>query len=135
MGSLTDRKAALAMSALRATGLEHVTITAPEELEAEVIAWYRDVLGLEPVDKPPEAGLGGAWLQVGEQQVHISIDPRNPPEEAHFCLVVDDFGGAVDALRKAGCHIEQASPIPGRRRFFTRDPAGNRIEVAAWGDG
>jgi catechol 2,3-dioxygenase-like lactoylglutathione lyase family enzyme len=122
------------VSGLRVTGLDHVTVTAPEELADEVVAWYRDVLGLEAIKKPEGAGAGGGWLQVGAHQVHISVAPQNPPERAHFCLVVDDFEAAVGALRDAGCHIEQARAIPGRRRFFTRDPAGNRIEIAAWGD-
>lgn len=122
------------MSVLRVAALDHVTVTSPEELESEVVAWYRDVLGLESVPKPPGAGERGAWLKAGDQQVHISVHPHNPPEKAHYCLVVEDFGAAIDALRAAGCHIEQASSISGRRRLFTRDPAGNRIEVMAWGD-
>ena len=120
---------------LRVTGLDHVTVTAPEELAVDVVAWYREVLGLEEVEKPEGAGRGGGWLQAGEQQVHVSVAPQNPPEKAHLCLVVDDFEGAVAALRSANCHIEQARTIPGRRRFFTRDPAGNRIEISAGGEG
>ena len=123
------------MSPPKVVGLDHVAVTAPHELEDEVVSWYRTVLGLEQVDKPPEAGVTGAWLRAGDQEVHISIDPQNPSQKPHFCLIVDDFDGAVDALRAASCHIEQASAIPGRRRFFTRDPAGNRLEIAAWGDG
>ena len=122
------------MTSLRVTGLDHVTVTAPEELADEVVVWYRDVLGLVQVDKPPGARDAGVWLQAGEQQVHVSIAPQNPPESAHFCLVVDDFGAAVESLRSAGCHIEQARVITDRRRFFTRDPAGNKVEISAWGD-
>ena len=123
------------MSPLRVTALDHVTVTAPEELADEVVVWYRHVLGLEPVEKPDGAAAGGRWLKAGEQQVHVSIAPQNPPEKAHFCLVVADFDAAVEGLRSAGCHIEQARIIPGFRRFFTRDPAGNRIEISARGDG
>jgi len=120
---------------MRVFALDHVAVSAPQELADEVVAWYRDVLGLVPVDKPPGAREAGAWLRAGEQEVHVSIAPHNPPESAHFCLVVDDFGAAVETLRSAGCHIEQARVITGRRRFFTRDPAGNKIEITAWGDG
>ena len=123
------------MTPLRVTGLDHVTVTAPEELADVVVAWYREALGLREVEKPEGAGVGGGWLKAGEQQVHVSVAPQNPPEKAHFCLVVDDFDAAVEGLRAARCHIEQARVIPGRRRFFTRDPAGNRIEIVAWGDG
>ena len=40
----------------------------------------------------------------------------------------------VERLRGAGCHIEQAGRIPGRRRFYTRDPAGNRLEIITMED-
>ncbi len=109
--------------------LEHVSVTSPEELEEEVVSWYRDCLNLQEMDKPQGTRSKGAWFAIGEQQVHVTIDEHNPPKIAHFGLVVDDFDALVERLRGAGCHIEQASPIPGRRRFYTRDPAGNRIEI------
>ena len=114
---------------MRVLALEHVSVTSPEDLEDDVVAWYQDTLGLEPMDKPEGTRDSGAWFRVGTQQVHVTIDEHNPPKKAHFGLVVDDFGDIVERLRAAGCHIEQAGPIPGRHRFYTRDPAGNRIEV------
>lgn len=110
-------------------GLEHVTVTTPEELEQEVIDWYESCLGLTRIEKPAGAKPGGAWFEVGDQQLHVAIDPHNPPKDQHFCLRVDDFQGFVDRLRAARSHIEQASDIPGRRHCFTRDPAGNSIEI------
>ncbi len=110
-------------------GIEHVHITAPEELQKEVADWYRVCLGLEEIEKPAGTKDSGAWFGAGSQEIHLSIDEHNPPKTAHFALVVDDFEPVVDALREQGCHVEQASPIPGRHRFYTRDPAGNRVEV------
>jgi catechol 2,3-dioxygenase-like lactoylglutathione lyase family enzyme len=112
--------------------LEHVTITTPEELEEEVISWYVEVIGLERVEKLEGARSGGGWFQAGEQQVHLLIDPHNPPKNAHFCLRVADFESFVGRLRTSGCHIEQARQIPGRKRCFTRDPAGNSIELVSF---
>ena len=114
---------------MKVLSLEHVSITSPEELEDEVVSWYRDCLGLTEMDKPEGTRDKGAWFQIGDQQVHVTIDEHNPPEKAHFGLVVDDFGEIVERLRGAGCHLEQARSIPGRKRFYTRDPAGNRIEI------
>jgi catechol 2,3-dioxygenase-like lactoylglutathione lyase family enzyme len=108
--------------------LDHVTVTTPEELEEEVIAWYIDVLGLTRIDK---AEGGGASFRVGHQEVHLLIDPHNPPMSAHFCLRVSDLDTFVGVLREHRCHIEQARPVPGRKRCFTRDPAGNSIEITA----
>jgi catechol 2,3-dioxygenase-like lactoylglutathione lyase family enzyme len=114
----------------RILGLDHVQITTPEEFEADVVAWYRDVLGLTEITKPEGTRPKGAWFQTGWAELHISIDAHNPPKAAHFGLVVDSFEGVIARLRGAGCHIEQAKAIPGRERFYTRDPAGNRIEIA-----
>jgi catechol 2,3-dioxygenase-like lactoylglutathione lyase family enzyme len=113
----------------RVLGLDHVQITTPDEFEDDVVAWYRDVLGLTEITKPEGTRSGGAWFQAGWAELHVSIDQHNPPKAAHFGLVVDAFEGAIERLREAGCHIEQAMAIPGRERFYTRDPAGNRVEI------
>ena len=115
----------------RVLALDHVNVTAPEELEEDVVSWYESCLGLERVQKPDGTRPKGAWFRLGNQELHVSIDAHNPPQAAHLGIVVDDFDTIVARLRSAGCHIEQAGAIPGRRRFYTRDPAGNRIEVAA----
>ena len=114
---------------MKVVALEHVSVTSPEDLEDEVVTWYRDLLGLQEMDKPEGTRDKGAWFQIGDQQVHVTIDEHNPPKISHFGLVVDDFDEVVDRLRSSGCHIEQAQPIPGRKRFYTRDPAGNRVEI------
>ena len=114
---------------MKVLSLEHVSITSPEELEEEVVDWYRSCLGLQEMEKPQGTRDKGAWFRIGDQQVHVTIDEHNPPKISHFGLVVDDFDELVERLRGAGCHIEQAGIIPGRRRFYTRDPAGNRIEI------
>ena len=113
-------------------GIDHVNDTAPEELMPDVLNWYSDCLGLKPIEKPEGTREGGGWFSAGEQQVHVSVDPHNPPHTAHFGLVVDDSSKVVEVLRSSGFHIEQATSIPGRHRFFTRDPAGNRVEVVSF---
>ena len=113
-------------------GIDHVNITAPEELMDDVLKWYSDCLGLKRIEKPKGTHDAGGWFSAGDQEVHVSIDPHNPPHAAHVGLVVDDSARVVEALRDAGFHIEQATSIPGRHRFFTRDPAGNRIEVMSF---
>ena len=110
-------------------GIEHVHITTPAELEEDVKEWYRSCLGLEEIEKPEGMRVGGSWFRAGAHELHISIDEHNPPKDAHFGLVVDNLEPVVDCLREHGCHVEQAPSVPGRHTFYTRDPAGNRIEV------
>jgi catechol 2,3-dioxygenase-like lactoylglutathione lyase family enzyme len=120
---------------LRVTGLDHVQITAPEELVDEVLDYYRDCLGLEALDKPEGTSAAGGWFRIGLAELHISVTPDNPPKTAHFGITVDDFGATVERLRECGVHIEQARLIPGRTRCYTRDPAGNRIEILSYNSG
>ena len=115
-------------------GIDHVNITTPEELQDEVVQWYEEMLGLPRLEPPDDIVPPAVWFKAGAQQIHISIDPHNPPKEAHFGIVVDDFAAMVDRLRAGGCHIEQASEIPGRHRCYTRDPAGNRVEIVKYAD-
>jgi catechol 2,3-dioxygenase-like lactoylglutathione lyase family enzyme len=117
---------------MKVTGFDHVTVVTPGELEDETVAWYTGVLGLVRLTKPEGARPRGAWFAAGDVQVHVSVDEHNPPRTAHFGLLVDDFDELIARLRAAGCHIEQARPIPGRHRCYTRDPAGNRIELASF---
>ncbi|MEA2446585.1 MAG: hypothetical protein QOK47_222 [Actinomycetota bacterium] len=115
-------------------GMDHVHVTAPSELLEDVADWYRTVLGLQEIDKPEGTRPEGAWFLAGTQELHLSIDEHNPPKSAHFGVVVDDHEAVLETLRGHGCHIEQASKIPGRFRFYTRDPAGNRLEIVHYTD-
>jgi catechol 2,3-dioxygenase-like lactoylglutathione lyase family enzyme len=116
----------------RVTALDHVQVTAPEELVDEVLEYYRDCLGLETLDKPAGTSAAGGWFRMGDRELHVSVAPDNPPKAAHFGISVDDFDAAVQRLRECGVHIEQAREIPGRTRCYTRDPAGNRIEILSF---
>lgn len=120
------------MSSFNVVGFDHVNITTPEELETEVLDWYQGVLGLERLAKPPGTSPRGGWFRAGDKEIHISVDPQNPPRSPHFCLTVDDLDASVASLRADGCHIEQGAEIAGRTRCYTRDPAGNRIEFTAF---
>ena len=112
--------------------LDHVNITTPEELEKDVVAWYENCLGLEKISKLSGTSDAGAWFKIGDAEVHVSRDEHNPHKTSHFCLQVNDFQATVERLRDAGCHIEQAGEIPGRHRLFTRDPAGNMVELMSF---
>jgi glyoxylase I family protein len=99
------------------------------------LAFYRDVLGLQQIDRP-DLGFPGAWLQLGAQQIHL-LELENPdpttgrPEhggrDRHFALNAFALAPVQEALNKAG--IVYTMSKSGRRALFCRDPDGNAIEV------
>jgi catechol 2,3-dioxygenase-like lactoylglutathione lyase family enzyme len=111
--------------------IHHVNVVvAPGGTDA-VVPFYVEVLGLRRVDKPTEGvAQSGAWFDVNETtQVHVSERDGDVHPQSHFGLVVDDFDGVQLRLRDSGAPWEDQADIFGGRRGFTRDPAGNRVEI------
>ena len=106
-----------------------MTVAAPSDLEGAVVGWYSNVLGLARLPKPDGTSSTGAWFRAGNVQLHVTIEAAPSERVGHFGVVVDDFDDAVRHLRAAGADIEAARTIPDRRRCYTRDPAGNTIEI------
>lgn len=128
--------------AARVLGLDHVQVTAPRGEEARARAFYGETLGLEETPKPEVlAGRGGAWYRVGDLQLHLGLeDDFAPARKAHPAFLVNDLDAVRARLAAAGCPIGEDAEIPGYRRFETRDPFGNRLELmqrvaVAEGDG
>lgn len=113
------------------SGIDHVQVAVPRALEAECLAFYRDVLGLEEIVKPEELrARGGAWFQTGNLQMHIGVDPEpSPRSKRHVCFLVADLGAARALVVAKGITIEEEGFAEGLKRLFIRDPAGNRIEI------
>ena len=112
-------------------GIDHVQIAVPKALEAECLAFYRDVLALPEIEKPEHLkARGGAWFQVGPIQMHVGIDPEpSPKSKRHVCFLVSDLAAAKAAVEARGVAIEEEGKAEGLIRFFVRDPAGNRVEI------
>jgi len=113
------------------TAIDHVQIAVPRALEAQALAFYRQVLGLNEIPKPEELkARGGAWFQAGNLQMHVGLDPEpSPKSKRHVCFLVPDLAAAKAAVTARGVAIEEESVAEGLARFFIRDPAGNRIEI------
>ena len=100
------------------------------------LEFYIGLLGMQRDSSRPGLGFPGAWLAVGDQQLHL-LELPNPdqvdgrPEHAgrdrHTAFSVR----GIDELERK---LEQAN-IPftrsrsGRRAIFLRDPDGNGIEL------
>jgi catechol 2,3-dioxygenase-like lactoylglutathione lyase family enzyme len=110
--------------------LHHVNVTVPGGAEAAAKHFYKDVLGLEEIFKPDASRSRGAWYQLGAVQLHLSVEDAQPLSRRHVCYQVRDVAAAERHFRDAGVEIlDDERPISGVRRFFLRDPGGNRIEI------
>ncbi len=99
------------------------------------LGFYRDILGLQQVDRP-DLGFPGAWLQLGTQQIHL-LELNNPDpttgrpthggRDRHIALNALALAPVQEALTKAG--IVYTMSISGRRAMFCRDFDGNTVEL------
>ena len=117
-------------------GLDHVQVAAPPGSEREARGFYGRLLGLQELEKPePLRARGGVWFAAGAQELHVGVsEDFTPAQKAHPGLRVGsdaDLDRVAEALVAAGADVAWDDRIAGRRRFFTADPWGNRIEVLA----
>lgn len=113
--------------------IHHIQVTTAPEQEAACRAFYGEVLGLEEIIKPqPLRARGGTWFHAGDIQFHIGVEAAGggSASKRHVCFEVADLAAMRTRLESAGYVIEEATPIDGLNRFFTRDPAGNKLELA-----
>jgi catechol 2,3-dioxygenase-like lactoylglutathione lyase family enzyme len=110
--------------------LDHVQVTMPPGGEEEARRFYGGLIGLTEIEKPePLRAQGGVWFAEG---IHVSGEEGfAPSRRAHAAIRVDDLDGLAARLAAAGRAVEWDERWPGVRRFYTRDPFGNRVEVLA----
>ena len=113
------------------TALHHVNVTVPAELEAAAKTFYGVVLGLKQIPKPATSRQSGAWYEIGETQLHLSVDNEEHRHlsSGHVCFAISDLAEAEQKFREAGVEIIP-EPNPNSPRFFVRDPGGNLLEIA-----
>lgn len=117
--------------------LDHVQVAAPPGAEAAARRFFGELLGLRELAKPPRlAARGGVWFALdGTRQLHIGVvgDGFVAATKAHVGLRVPagELEPLAERLAAAGHPISWADPeeIPGRVRFHTTDPWGNRLEL------
>ncbi|MCS7255763.1 MAG: VOC family protein [Thermomicrobium sp.] len=116
--------------------IQHVSITAPLDGIEAARAFYGGVLGLR--EKPvPETLIALnilLWFDVGTSELHIVAedDETRGHSRRHVCFEVDDLAEVRTRLVQAGFRPTDAVPIPGRARFFCRDPFGNLLEFMSF---
>ena len=98
------------------------------------LLFYRDVLGMQPTERP-NLPFPGAWLQIGEQQIHLlELDNPDPTtgrpahggRDRHVAMHCSSVDALKQALETAG--ISYTVSISGRKALFCRDRDGNALE-------
>lgn len=110
--------------------IHHVQLLAPPGSEPVARDFYRGVLGMAEIPKPPVlAARGGCWFRGSGIELHVSVDPQfQPARKAHPGLLWPDLDQLAQRLQAAGHPVRWDGDFPGMRRFYTEDPFGNRIE-------
>jgi catechol 2,3-dioxygenase-like lactoylglutathione lyase family enzyme len=113
------------------TRIDHVQLAMPSGEEEKARAFYRDLLALVEMPKPPElAKRGGCWFSSGEVQIHLGVEKDfRPAKKAHPALVCCDYEALTARLREVGVEVTADDNNPGVTRCYVHDPFGNRIEL------
>lgn len=107
--------------------VHHVSINV-NDVDA-ALAFYVDRLGLVQRQDRPDFGFPGAWLDAGNQQVHLIQGDAPANVGQHFAVQVDDIDAAIAELRAGGVEVSDAFAVGAGRQAFLNDPAGNGIEL------
>lgn len=102
---------------------------------ARALRFYVDVLGMAVDAGRPDLGFPGAWLRVGERQIHLLELPDPDPKtgrpahggrDRHVAFAVRDLSALERRLQGAG--VDYTRSRSGRRALFCRDPDANALE-------
>ena len=115
-----------------ATAMNHFTILT-DDVDA-TIAFYGDLLGLAPGDRPPFT-FPGAWLYAGGQPLLHLIGGR-PRDELragvidHMAFSAQGLAATVAKLDARGLAYDlRRLPGYGTWQLFFHDPNGTRVEL------
>jgi len=115
--------------------IHHVSLLVADTEQA--LGFYRDLLGMAVIERPP-LNFPGAWLAIGDRQLHL-LELPNPDAEAerpehvgrdrHLALCVEGLEELEQRLAQSGVLMTRSKS--GRNAIFCRDPDGNGIELIA----
>lgn len=113
------------------SSIDHIQIAMPKGEEAQIRAFCA-LLGMTEIPKPPNLALrGGVWFVLPNGfQVHYGVEADfMPAKKAHPAFVCADLDALAEALANANFNVIWDEELAPRRRFYTNDPFGNRIEM------
>jgi len=121
------------MSAFKIKSIVHVSFIVADIESA--LHFYQDVLGLELESRRPDLGYPGAWLQVGDLQIHllqlpnpdsVSNRPEHGGRDRHVAFRIKHLPAFIEKLETF--KIPFTLSKSGRAALFIRDPDGNALE-------
>jgi glyoxylase I family protein len=135
----------LAIAGMEINAIHHIALTVTNIERSR--KFYREILSIEEIPRPPFP-FAGAWFQLGDsQQVHLIVHDRatfrDKPldtRDVHFAVRVPSYQAAVEFLRAKGYRedadpddpyrmILQPSPITGYPQIYICDPDRHVIEI------
>ena len=114
--------------------INHVSLLVTDTRRS--LDFYHGVLGLVIDASRPEMDFPGAWLTVGDGQIHLLelLEPGQSGEsmehggrDRHLAMDVASLDEVVQALEAAG--VAYTRSRSGRKALFCRDPDGNALEL------
>lgn len=113
--------------AVGVSGVHHIAIIV-NDLDA-ARRFYCDAFGMKEIPRPAFESEG-FWVEIGAQQLHVSLGDESAPKRNHFALAVADIDAAVQHLERAGVSVRRGGDVAGAgSQAFTRDPSGNLLEL------
>lgn len=121
---------------MNALGIHHVTLIVDDTDAA--VTFYRDQLGLSVRsdrtvstghERHKDHGPGGAWLDVGHQQIHLAEGSVPSDNGQHFALLVHDLDATIQELRSRGVEVGDPMQVGAGAQAFLHDPSGNLVEL------
>ena len=116
---------------------DHIQLAMPQGGEEQARSFFVDTLGFQEEAKPaPLRDRGGCWFRDGGAIVHVGIDSDfSPQRKAHPAFLATDLEELAKRLEEEGFAVQWDEALPDRKRFYTSDPFGNRIEFMEAGQG
>jgi glyoxylase I family protein len=130
------------------TALHHVGLPVADVDRSR--RFYRDILGLREIERPP-FDFPGAWFAMGDGQLHLIGDSRNPTfrtekrvdsRDVHFAVRVASYRDALGFLESKGYRadadgldsqamIVRPHATAGFPQIYILDPDRHVIEINA----
>lgn len=114
-------------------GFNHLALSV-SDIEASTV-FYRDILGLEPIEVPDELKAIRSWFRFGGgQDLHLLAGRTEPVADnsrnsSHFSLTIPDADEVEAFLIEKGMDYHRQQRFDGAWQIYISDPDGYVIEL------